>query len=168
MLDLVLVVLLVIILVSYFVYRNNRGQAFETNKIICDPTEDKGFYEYLDPDSLTMYQAALDSIFSLLNAAQFEGNSLRHPLRGEVERLLMEATGNPRIREKYLRVMLCQFLRADRTTRRKVEVFSHWAEQVVELDRQGTHHGSHEIPSAWKVYFNGVMELHDEAGVANP
>lgn len=125
---------------------------------MCDRTEDTGFYEELDPDTLPAYQEVLDQIFSRLDAARFNGTLVPLSQRETVDRLIAEAAARQQLNSKYLRVMLYQFLQADSTMRRQEEVFARWAERVVELDRTGVRHGTREIPSAWKVYFNAASQ----------
>lgn len=162
MMDLFLVILLCFVLAGYYYYRNNRRKAHEVHGILCERTEDTGFYEDLDPGSLSAYQAALNTLFSVIGAPRFDGSLIPRAARSEVEMLLTSAPAP--VNARYLRVMLCQYLRADHEVRRQEDLMAHWAERVYELDRQGPRGGPRGIPSAWKVYF--AQSLSHPAGEA--
>lgn len=148
-----------VVLVSYYSFRSPGKKSPNQHGVVCDRTEDTGFYEELDPATLPAYQAVLNQIFSRLDAARFNGTLVPLSRRETVDRLIAEAAARQQLNPKYLRVMLYQFLQADSTMRRQEEVFARWAERVVELDRTGVRHGPRGIPSAWKVYFNTSMQM---------
>lgn len=155
----ILGVLLVVVVVGYYSFRSSRDKSPNSSAIVCDHTEDTGFYEELDPEKLPAYQAVLNQIFSRLDASRFNGTLVPLSQRETVDRLIAEAAAHQQLNPRYLRVMLYQFLQADSMMRRNEEVFARWAERVVELDRTGVRHGPRGIPSAWKVYFNTSMQM---------
>ncbi len=155
-----------IILVGYCLFKKFGPKDPGHCGIVCERTEDQGFYEDLDPDCLSSYQTALDRIFYLLDAPRFVGAVISRSQREAVEMLLVEAAAIPQVNPKYLRVMLFQFLQADFKTRREEDVFAHWAQRVYELDRKGTRHGPRGIPPAWKVYFNSSLHAEADLGRA--
>lgn len=148
-----------VVLVSYYSFRSSGKKSPNQHGVVCDRTEDTGFYEELDPGKLSAYQAVLNQIFSQMDVSHFNGTLVPLPQRQMVERLIVEATGRQQLNPKYLRVMLFQLLQADSTMRRQEEVIAHWAERVVEMDRTGVRHGLRGIPSAWKVYFNSALQM---------
>jgi len=78
--------------------------------------------------------------------------------RHSVEQLIADASSNPQVNPKYLRVMLLQFLQSDVTVRREKELQAQWAQKVYEIDPNEHHRDSQRIPSAWKVYFRTALE----------
>jgi len=141
---------LVICLAFYFF----RQQSPKPSGIPCDRTENTGFYEDLSPDDLARYQEVLLRIFAFLDAPYFEGAVIQLSKRHAVEQLIAEASVDPQLNPKYLRVMVRQFLSSDVAVRRQEEVWTQWVQKVYELDQNGNHGGTRGIPSAWKVYFN--------------
>ena len=150
--------LLVIGLLVYFYHQRPPKQS----GIPCDRTEDTGFYEDLEPDSLPHYQETLLQIFSLLDASHFEGTHVQLAKRHSVEQLIADAAANQQVNPKYLRVMLYQFLHSDVAVRRQEEMWEQWAQKVYTLDQNQTHSDSRRIPSAWKVYFRTALENSDQ------
>jgi len=150
-------ILLVLVIGSYFAYENCRKKDSGQSGPACDRTEDKGFYQEIDPTCLPSYQSALYRIFSLLDASRFNGNFVPGPVREAVEQKLADAAADPYVNPKLLRVMLLQFLQSDVTLRQQPEILARWAERMYELDSEGTQSGLRPIPSAWKVYIKSSM-----------
>ena len=144
-----------------------RGQDAAQRGISCDHSEDAGFYEDLDPESLPAYQDALNEIFYWLDVQHFEGSTIPHSLRVPLNELMGVIATDPRLNPKYLRVMLAQYLQTDPGVRRQGDLAANWAETVVAFDRTGVHGGAPKIPSAWKVYFRNSLQEDLQPQTAN-
>lgn len=150
--------LAILILLGVYAFTHYRGQAAAHQGISCDRSEDTGFYEDLDPESLSVYQDALNEIFYWLDVQHFEGSTIPRAQRGPLDELLRTAAVNPRLNPKYLRVMLAQYLQTDPGVRRQGDLAANWAETVAGLDRNGARRSAPRIPSAWKVYFKHSLQ----------
>jgi len=137
----------VVILGLAAVYWIRRSAPVQSAGIPCERTEDRGFYVDIKPEVLPRYQTALSQLFLIFDAPRLEGNRIPSSLHDAVEYCLTDASQNPQVSSKLLRVMLRQFLQADGAMRRQEDVLAHWAQQVVELDRTGDYSRS-GIPSA--------------------
>ena len=159
--------LAIVVLLGIYALMHYRGQDAAQRGISCDHSEDAGFYEDLDPESLPLYQDALNEIFYWLDVQHFTASTIPRAQRGPIEELLRVSAGNPRLNPKYLRVMLAQFLQTDSGVRRQGDLAANWAETVVGLDRTGARNGAMRIPSAWKVYFKNSLQEELQPQTAN-
>lgn len=150
--------LAILVIAGIYAYIHSRDRASDQRGISCDRSEDTGFYEDLDPESLPLYQDALNEIFYWLDVQHFTGSTIPRSQRGPLDDLLRTAAANPRLNPKYLRVMLAQYLQTDPGVRRQGELAANWAETVVGLDRTGARGSAPRIPSAWKVYFKNSLQ----------
>jgi hypothetical protein len=154
---LVLAAVVLVVVMGLMGFRHTRSRNVDCGWVPCDRTEDKAFFVNLDPEDLPLYQESLDELFLLLDASHFSGARVPDLLNAAVEQVIAEMAVSMKGNSKYLRVMLNQFLLADVAVRRQKEVWSHWAEQVYELDCKGCSQGPPGIPSAWKVNFYDSM-----------
>ena len=159
--------LAIVILLGVYAFTHYRGQDAAQRGISCDRSEDTGFYEDLDPESLPLYQDALNELFYCLDVQHFEGSTIPRAQRGQLEELLRTAAANPRLNPKYLRVMLAQYLQTDPGVRRQGDLAANWAETVIGLDRNGARRSAPRIPSAWKVYFKNSLQEELQPQAAN-
>ena len=159
--------LAIVILLGVYAFTHYRGQDADQRGISCDRSEDTGFYEDLDPESLPLYQDALNELFYWLDVQHFTGATIPRAQRGQLEEMLRTAAANPLLNPKYLRVMLAQYLQTDPGVRRQGELAANWAETVVGLDRTGARGSAPRVPSAWKVYFKNSLQEELQPQAAN-
>ena len=159
--------LVILVLVGVYAYTHYHGRDPNQRGILCDHSEDRGFYEDLGPESLPAYQDALNEIFYWLDVQHFEGSTIPRSLRVPLNELMGVISTDPRLNLKYLRVMLAQYLQTDSGVRRQGNLAANWAETVVAIDRTGGHGGAPKIPSAWKVYFKNSLQEELQPQAAN-
>ena len=159
--------LAIVVLLSVYAFTHYRGQDAAQRGISCDHSEDIGFYEDLDLESLPLYQDALNELFYCLDVQHFEGSTIPRSQRAHVEDVLRVSMADPRLNPKYVRVMLAQYLQTDSGVRRQGDLAANWAETVVAIDRNGGHGGAPRIPSAWKVYFKNSLQEELQPQAAN-
>lgn len=150
--------LAILVIAGIYAYIHSRDRASDQRGISCDRSEDTGFYEDLNPESLPLYQDALNELFYCLDVQHFEGSTIPRSQRAHVEELLRVSMADPRLNSKYLRVMLAQYLQTDPGVRRQGDLAANWAETVVSLDRTGARGSAPRVPSAWKVYFKNSLQ----------
>ena len=159
--------LAIVVLLGVYAFTHYRGQDAAQRGISCDHSEDTGFYEDLDLESLPLYQDALNELFYCLDVQHFEGSTIPRSQRAHVEDVLRVSMADPRLNPKYVRVMLAQYLQTDPGVRRQGDLAANWAETVVGLDRTGARGSAPRVPSAWKVYFKNSLQEELQPQAAN-
>jgi hypothetical protein len=119
------------------------------------------FYEKIETEKINLYQEALDEVLKTLDLDSYRGVVIPQHKKAVVEQIVNSIVSNNQLSQRYLLVMLHQFLHVNIQDRKAYRLFiSRWVDIVLD-DDCGMNSFNISVPPAWDIYDKIKVKLLD-------